>query len=331
MRTSRVLKRCLLIYILIAAFLSVADAEKIDKAELVGAIARTMPLTHVDVPVQLSGEATLRRGGKKTNGTYVLTINSPQQWREEIGLTDYQELHVNDGSKLYIARSAPVPDLASMLVFRAMHEASYIRPSGEAKIKAREQKFKDLKLQCAEITEPGNFYGAESEVCFYPDGTVARTSMLGDSYSFFDYAPVGTRSLPQHIVITHDGETTVDIRVNKVTPNPLIKEERFRDPANAKELRTCEVVTKREQLNNRVPPRYPAQARMAGIQGAVALYAFVNADGRITDLRTLQSSRKELEQASVEAVRQWAYTPRMCGSTPIPFETLITVNYSLGP
>jgi len=326
----RTLRDGLLTFVIACAFVTTAAAAKVEQSELIKAIAATMPVTHVDVPMQLSGEVTLAHSGEKITGNYTLIANSPREWREEIVFSNYKETHITIGGEMYVWRSAPVPDSAIMRAFGAMHEATYFRPSPEAKVRLRERKRGGTTLQCAEITEKGKIRDRETEVCFYPDTKLANSNVSGASYSFFDYTAVGTRSVPQHIVVTKDGETTADIRITAVTANASINTEAFAKPSNAREFPACEILS-REELSSKVTPLYPSAARMARVQGWVVLYALVGADGRIAELRTLKAPSQELEASSVEAVRQWVYTPPMCGATPIPFETVITVNYSLRP
>ncbi len=55
-----------------------------------------------------------------------------------------------------------------------------------------------------------------------------------------------------------------------------------------------------------VTPVYPAAARDAKITGVVILEAVIGADGRIVDVQVLRSI-PELDQAAVDAVKQWEY------------------------
>lgn len=57
-------------------------------------------------------------------------------------------------------------------------------------------------------------------------------------------------------------------------------------------------------------PRYPPISRQLGEQGTVMLSVFVRADGSVGDIRLKASSQYErLDQAALEKVRQWHFTP----------------------
>jgi periplasmic protein TonB len=58
------------------------------------------------------------------------------------------------------------------------------------------------------------------------------------------------------------------------------------------------------------PPNYPIQARRRGLQGVVMLEALIDTSGGVADLRLSSSSGHSiLDQAALEAVRGWRFTP----------------------
>ncbi len=82
-------------------------------------------------------------------------------------------------------------------------------------------------------------------------------------------------------------------------------------------------------LIRKVTPVYPTIARQARIQGPVVLQATIGRDGTIQNLRAL-SGHPLLEQAAIEAVKQWLYKPYLLNNEPVEVETQITVNFTLG-
>jgi TonB family protein len=75
-------------------------------------------------------------------------------------------------------------------------------------------------------------------------------------------------------------------------------------------------------------PKYPEEAKKAKIQGKVVLNAVIGKDGTVEELRVV-SGPKELQQSSLDAVRQWIYKPYLLNGDPVAVETTITVTYSL--
>jgi TonB family protein len=62
-------------------------------------------------------------------------------------------------------------------------------------------------------------------------------------------------------------------------------------------------------LIKRVEPEYPPMARTARITGTVVLDAIIRKDGTVSDVKVVRSSHKLFEQPSIDAVRQWQFTP----------------------
>ena len=78
-----------------------------------------------------------------------------------------------------------------------------------------------------------------------------------------------------------------------------------------------------------VAPTYPEGARNAGIQGIVILETELSATGRVTDVKVLRSVDPLVDQAAVEAARQWVYTPTMLDGVAVPIIMTETVNFIL--
>ena len=77
-----------------------------------------------------------------------------------------------------------------------------------------------------------------------------------------------------------------------------------------------------------VRPVYPPIARDAGVQGVVIIEARIEADGRVGDARVLKSIPL-LDEAALDAVRQWEFTPTLLNGEPVPVMMTMTVNFTL--
>jgi protein TonB len=78
-----------------------------------------------------------------------------------------------------------------------------------------------------------------------------------------------------------------------------------------------------------VDPAYPAIARSVRVEGVVILEAIVDTSGTITGLRVLRSVAL-LDQAAVDAVRQWRFKPALLNGDPVNVIMTITVRFALG-
>jgi protein TonB len=79
-----------------------------------------------------------------------------------------------------------------------------------------------------------------------------------------------------------------------------------------------------------VLPRYPATAQAARLEGTVVLDAVIDATGRVTDVHVIRSIRL-LDQAAIDAVREWRFTPTLLNGNPVPILLTVTVQFKLGP
>jgi len=80
----------------------------------------------------------------------------------------------------------------------------------------------------------------------------------------------------------------------------------------------------------KVNPVYPAEALAARVSGVVILEAVIGVEGPVTDAKVLRSIPL-LDQAAVDAVRQWQYTPTLLNGVPVPIIMTVTVTFTLAP
>lgn len=73
---------------------------------------------------------------------------------------------------------------------------------------------------------------------------------------------------------------------------------------------------------------YPQDAKTAGIQGAVRAEILVNEEGLVTDARVVRSV-PTLDDAALEAVREWRFEPAMIDGAAVPVKMEVTVNFTL--
>jgi TonB family protein len=77
-----------------------------------------------------------------------------------------------------------------------------------------------------------------------------------------------------------------------------------------------------------VRPEYPPIAMQARVQGVVILETLIGADGRVEEARVLRSIPL-LDQAAIDAVKQWEFTPTLLNGAPVPVIVTMTVQFSV--
>ena len=82
-------------------------------------------------------------------------------------------------------------------------------------------------------------------------------------------------------------------------------------------------------LVKKVPPEYPHSAQQAHITGAVVLEAEVTPAGTVESVRVVKSVSM-LDEAAIQAVKQWKYSPLVLNGKAVPFILTVTVTFNLG-
>jgi protein TonB len=75
-----------------------------------------------------------------------------------------------------------------------------------------------------------------------------------------------------------------------------------------------------------VKPVYPAIAKSARVAGVVMIEATIGSDGKVIDAKVVRSIPL-LDQAALDAVRQWEYTPTLLNGVPVPVLVTVTINF----
>jgi periplasmic protein TonB len=78
----------------------------------------------------------------------------------------------------------------------------------------------------------------------------------------------------------------------------------------------------------KVDPKYPRLAQLTHVSGSVILEATVDEEGNVVGIKVL-SGHVLLNDAAVEAVKQWKYSPTVLNGEPIKVQAAITINFNL--
>lgn len=77
-----------------------------------------------------------------------------------------------------------------------------------------------------------------------------------------------------------------------------------------------------------VRPVFPEEAKAAGIQGVVIIEAVIDPSGKVATAKVLRSV-PPLDQAAIDAVLQWEFTPTLLNGAAVPVIMTVTVNFTL--
>ena len=79
---------------------------------------------------------------------------------------------------------------------------------------------------------------------------------------------------------------------------------------------------------SKTPPVYPMDAKKAHVSGTVVLSAIIDTDGVAKELNVV-SGPDLLQQAAVDAVKQWRYRPYLLNGQPVAVRTTVNIIFSL--
>jgi protein TonB len=82
------------------------------------------------------------------------------------------------------------------------------------------------------------------------------------------------------------------------------------------------------KIINKVHPKYPPLAKRARVKGMVMLQVTVNEQGLVSQVKLIRG-HPMLNQAAIDAVSQWRYSPTLLNGEPVPVIATVTVNFVL--
>ena len=150
-------------------------------------------------------------------------------------------------------------------------------------------------------------------------------------------APVKTEEIPEKLpepepiieeVVEEKAEPVEEEIIEEAA---VITDDEEQDGAPPPEGTAAEVVTDAEPLYRMNPePRYPRMAKKRGYQGTVLVDVLVSENGRVKNLILSEScGYKILDNAALEAVKDWLFEPGKEGDKPVEMWVQVPVRFEL--
>ncbi len=221
----------------------------------------------------------------------------------------------------------PLPDPAELKEFQLVKQSV---PAGQA------------NLECVSMTYPvrpnlkvtGDFFPT---ACFDPKLPVLRMYSGGGGYrAVFDHiVAFQGHYLAKEIRVSSGGEEFAELTIDTMESLADPTDSMVTPPAQAKPVDLSLIVLKEDStrhfpgLLKKAVAVYPEMAKNTRTQGTVVIQATVLPDGRLGELKVMSGSPM-LQQAALDAVRQWVYRPFAVLGEPRPVQTEIRVTFSIG-
>jgi len=92
--------------------------------------------------------------------------------------------------------------------------------------------------------------------------------------------------------------------------------------------RIADVVSEPE-VSRRVTPAYPPAALAAELQGTVVLSGVIGTDGKVRDIKVVQSVHPLLDRAASKALAEYEFKPARRNGIPIPWPYRLKMPFAL--
>ena len=179
--------------------------------------------------------------------------------------------------------------------------------------------------------------------CFAAERPLLETREQGTTATttFNNPATLEGRWLPRDLEMKVKGQVVLSAHLEVFETIETVHEADFAPPAEATTPPMILVGTRHPpgqvqvsggvaaaMLITKVNPTYPPIAHAARVQGTVVLQAVVGKGGQVSELRIL-SGPPMLQQAALDAVKQWVYRPYLLNGSPVEVMTTVNVVFQI--
>jgi hypothetical protein len=334
-----------------------------DKDKATSWIAKAAELSnlkgHGSRPFRLRLQWKSGYGTEISTGSYQLTWESAEQWREEIRTGGNVATRIAVDGKVWVTRGE---DFLTYPAYQLENVLAILWGSGNEDPRQVKEFFTQTiggaASQCVKFERKNSWI---DQMCFGADGTLSgmakavstnammdaestgviirgalrfdgRSLSASDSYDFMQYVQLGDKLFPRHMLILSQKIPTVEIFVEDVQyTKPSDSAHVFAVPDGATLKPTCTVddaeVGRPTPLAS-IPTQFEAKlSRFLHYGGAARLYGVVGADGNIRNVTLISSEsglrgqNKDFGDIAAEIVQGMKYKPLMCAGVPQAFGT----------
>lgn len=307
--------------LLLAGFFAAATAQnKTTPASpaLPEMIARANALTDLSsaVPYELHALITVNPGSKGAQRGEITIYRDRNRSRTELQLGAFHEVEVVSEGTRYVSRSRlyPLPGLDVLNGVEGAVQLSNEFP--RVKFKNHFRKVAGAPASCFDVKV------AFSKIRYCFDGSTGAlleaSDYLGRQRRFSAYAAAGEKSFPTKMELTQAREPKhVELSEIQVTSRKF-DDTSFAVPQGARAFALC---------NGAARPLARLQdlkwSSSGGEMGDVYVYAIVEADGSMHDLKVYGGQHRWMEKEVSKLVRRWKFAAAQCGATTIAAEVVL--------
>ena len=269
-------------------------------------------------PYQLQATVVLNPGTAREVTGQITILRDKGLYRSDLKLRDYHESRRIKDNLLYIARTQAVP-LPKIVLLRQLDRLwrANVGPDDMKSAKVLTEKDHGKVLECFEINRDNS---PRRRLCFDPSTLVLEKAKSFEFHDleFQDFSAYGQKYFPRRIIFRERDRPVLEVRDISISKAD-IPAETFDPPAGTAGLPTCDDPTPSVKIQDAVPKIPMNELRVMG-SASVYLYGFVTANGSVQNVSVEYSPHASFTESALEALKQWRYTPAMCGDKAVPTE-----------
>ncbi len=284
------------------------------------------------------------------NGTYEEWWQSKDLWRTEATLGDYKYVVLKDGATTRAYATNPYLPLR----LRQAMDAVLVRLEADAGT-THKWKIQRTNLSGTEFTvlfKPNSCEGFEV-ACFRSffttDGLFRARSLNGRIEVLYNsFQPFQNLQIARSVIKRMDGTPILDLSITLIEPLgagatpvsqaapaglaelpavPFLarRDSNFSDPKSKAEIQSERVTGVR--LMKQVDAKFPKSEFDRGRSGSVAVACTLDATGAVREPYAQASAGPAFDEAAIEAIRQYRFTPALKHGKPVMVELILVVNF----
>ena len=300
--------------------------ERLDARELLQAAHDVSGLTKL-MPYKLHAVVIVNPGSAAEKKGEVTIYRDKERLRTELHIEDYRETKITLGNKLYVARSTPWPAPGLSRLAETDHIWDRLADDGDSKLSGvSHKKVQNVQAECFEVKGQQHH-----RLCFDPQKRVLLESLDQEkALEFSEYSAIESLLVPHKVTELLElpmKELPVlvmqDIEVQPSVFMPNV----FAIPEHSQEFETCANMLPAKAQQTPRPDFGANVVRRNMAAERVNVYGIVEKDGSLQKIKVL-SADADVQQAVLEALKKWRYSPAMCGTAPVATEQEIPIPFT---
>lgn len=282
--------------------------------------------------------------GKPTEqGTYEEFWDGPKKYKRIYTSPTFTQTEwLTEGGDFFEGQPGRPPIVLQTLRTMLVSPIPSQRAQAQVTLALHEQPRGGVKLPCVSLlNEVRGLSSPPPELfptyCFANVRPILRmgTNFGGTNYVANEIVLFQNRYVPKLVQINHYQTPWFTIHVEQLEGLSPAGRAALEPPPAAQKTAEIQMVERlldviKGGLVKKVPPAYPADAKLRRVQGIVAIRATIGTDGHIGDISLVSAPDALLAEAAAYAVKQWEYTPYLLNGVPVEVETQINVVFKLG-